>query len=309
MRTLRLLPYILLAGCAGGDSGEVAVQDSSMDYTVAAPAPAAAPAPQGFASREVAQRSASKAATIAGGSTGAALPAGALQQASAVIRTGSASIEVPVLDSAVASVRQLAASLGGYIANTTLHGGQDQVPSATVELKLPAERFDQAITGLEPVGDVESVSVEAQDVGEELVDLEARIANARRLEARLVELLATRTGRLEDVLAVERELARVREEIERYEGRLRYLRSRVAISTLVVSLHEPRPILGHTSNPIAESVRDAWRNFVGTVAIMIAGLGALLPVAIVVGAAAFIAQRILRRRSAVNRRAATGVQA
>lgn len=309
MRTLRLFPFILLAACSGRGSDESAVQDSSMDFAHATPAPAAAPAPQGIATREVAHRSLGKGVTSVAASgaasAGSALPAGAsLQQSSAIIRTGNASVEVPELDTAVARVRRLASALGGYVANTSLQGGADEVASAVVELKLPAGRFDEAIAGLDPVGDVESVSVEAQDVGEELVDLEARVANARRLETRLVELLATRTGRLEDVLAVERELARVREEIERLEGRLRYLRTRVAVSTLVVSLHEPRPILGQTDNPIAEAVRDAWRNFVATVAMMIAGLGALVPVAVVVAATVMIVQRVqrvLRRRYAMNR--------
>lgn len=307
MRTALLLGSILLSACSGGNAGDVAVHDSAMDFT-AMPAPVPPSAPHGAATRELAEGTAAKEATSIGGMAGAASPAATpLSPTTALIRTGNASVEVVALDSAVARVRRLAGALGGYVANTTLQGGRDQVPSATIELKLPAERFDQAVAGLEPVGDVESVSVEAQDVGEELVDLEARIANARRLEARLVELLATRTGRLEDVLAVERELARVREEVERLEGRLRYLRSRVAVSTLVVSLHEPHPILGHTSNPVADSFRQAWRNFVGTVAIMIAGLGAILPVGIVVTAVVLVARRVFRRRSAMNRSVTAGV--
>jgi hypothetical protein len=68
--------------------------------------------------------------------------------------------------------------------------------------------------------------------------------NARRLETRLIDLLATRTGKLKDVLDVERELARAREEIERYEGRLRYLRAHATLSTLTISLHEPLPVVG-----------------------------------------------------------------
>src|SRR5205823_10851551 len=76
-----------------------------------------------------------------------------------------------------------------------------------------------------PIGKLESVNVSAEDVGEEYVDVAARMANARRLESRLIDLLAARTGKLKDVLDVEQELARVREEIERYEGRLRYLKA------------------------------------------------------------------------------------
>lgn len=199
-----------------------------------------------------------------------------------VIRNGQASVEVERLDPAIVKLRQLATQLGGYVANSSMMGGRDQVPSAMLELKIPAQRFDQAINGLGTLGKVESVNATAEDVGEEFVDITARVNNARHLEERLIDLLANRTGRLQDVLSVERELARVREEIERYEGRLRYLKTRVAVSTLSVTLHEPMPILGQSpgENPIAEAIRRAWRNFVGFIAAGIASLGILIPIGV-----------------------------
>ncbi|HWE41226.1 MAG TPA: DUF4349 domain-containing protein, partial [Gemmatimonadaceae bacterium] len=141
---------------------------------------------------------------------------------------------------------------------------------------------------------VETVNVTAEDVGEEFVDVTARMGNARRLEARLVELLATRTGKLEDVLQVERELARVREEIERYEGRIRYLRAQTAMSTMTVNVHEPLPVLGtHPGdNPIAQAFRDAWRIFVAVIAFLISSLGILIPLGIL----ALLAWRFFPRR-------------
>ena len=201
-----------------------------------------------------------------------------------VIRNGQASVEVEKLDPAVIKVRQLATQVGGYIANSSMTGGRDQVRTATLEIKMPAQRFDQAISGLSVLGKVESVNATAEDVGEEYVDITARVNNARRLEERLIALLATRTGKLQDVLSVERELARVREEIERYEGRLRYLKSRVATSSLTVTLHEPIPILGQDpgQNPIAAAIRQAWRNFVGFIAALIASLGIVLPLGLLV---------------------------
>lgn len=207
--------------------------------------------------------------------------AGTAQQIapSMLIRTGSASIEVPKLDPAILKVRQLATQLGGYIANSSISGGRDQVRSATLEMKIPAAQYDQVIGGLGGIGKVESVNTSVEDVGEEYVDVSARVANAKRLEERFIGLLATRTGRLQDVLAVERELARVREEIERYEGRLRFLRTRAAVSTLSVTVHEPMPILGQNpgDNPIIGALKQAWRNFVGFIAWFIASLGVLIP--------------------------------
>lgn len=204
---------------------------------------------------------------------------------SMLIRTGQAFIEVEQLDPAILKVRQLAAQVGGFIANSSITGGRDQIRQATFELKIPAGKYDETVGFLERIGKVETVSSSAQDVGEEFVDITARVANARRLEDRLLSLLANRTGKLDEVLRVERELARIREEIERYEGRLRYLSSRVATSTLTITIHEPGPILGTNpgENPIGAALRRAWRNFVGLIAGLIASLGILIPL----GALAF----------------------
>ncbi len=215
---------------------------------------------------------------------------------SMLIRMGSASIEVEKLDPAIIKVRQLATQLGGYVANSSISGGRDQIRSATLELKIPAARYDQAIGGLGSIGRVESVNTNVEDVGEEYVDVTARVTNAKRIEERLVSLLATRTGRLQDVLAVERELARVREEIERYEGRLRYLRTRAAVSTLTVTVHEPAPLLGERpgENPILAALRQAWRNFVGFIAWFIASLGVLVPAGIMAFAGWYLFRRYRR---------------
>ena len=198
-----------------------------------------------------------------------------------LIRTGNAVIEVDSLEIAISEVRLLAQRMGGFIANTSMQTGQGQIRSATLEMKIPAGRFDETIGGLTPLGKVEAVNEHSEDVGEEFVDLTARMTNSKRLEERLISLLATRTGKLEDVLAVERELARVREEIERYEGRMRYLRTRAAISSLTVTVHEPRPLIGN--NPgrsvVGQAFRNAWRNFVRFIAGLIEAMGVILPLA------------------------------
>lgn len=223
--------------------------------------------------------------------------AGAEVAPSMLIRTGSASIEVDRLDPAIVKVRQLATQLGGYVANSSITGGRDQVRSATLELKIPSARYDQAVGGLGGIGKVESVNTSVEDVGEEYVDVTARVANAKRLEDRLVGLLANRTARLADVLAVERELARVREEIERYEGRLRFLRTRAAVSSLSVTVHEPYPLLGRHpgDNPIVGSLKQAWRNFVAFISWMIASLGVLIPAGIILLGGLYAYRRLRRK--------------
>lgn len=200
-----------------------------------------------------------------------------------IIRTGNATIKVDSLEPAVARLRALATSVGGYVGNTSMQTGSDQLRSATVEIKVPAARWGQLVSGLKPIGTLESVQESAEDVGEEFVDVQARVSNAKRLEARLIDLLANRTGKLSDALQVERELARVREEIERYEGRIRYLRTQTAVSTMTVNVHEPLPVLGSHpgDNPIAQAFRDAWRIFVGVIAFLISSLGVLVPLMLI----------------------------
>lgn len=217
---------------------------------------------------------------------------------SMIIRTGQAWIDVDSLDAAVAAVHAMAARAGGFIANTTIQSGEGQQHSATLEIKIPSANYDRAMSGLSGIGKLRSSTTTAEDVGEEYVDVNARMANSRRLEERLVTLLANRTGKLDDVLAVERELARVREEIERYEGRLRYLRTRTAMSTLSVTVSEPAPVVGQPgSNILVTAALQAWRNFVNLVAGLIAACGVVVPVVAVAGVAAWAWRR--KRRVAV----------
>jgi hypothetical protein len=206
-------------------------------------------------------------------------PVGLDPAARLIVRTGQASIEVDSLESAMAELRRITGRAGGFVADASVQSGRNQLRQAVLELKVPAARFDELTEGLQPIGRLEFVNVGAEDVSEEFVDLTARAANGHRLEERLVELLRTRTGKLQDVLSVERELARVREEIERMEGRLRYLEGSARLSTLSVTLHEPLPIVAtHGQGPIVEAFRAAWRNFIGVLAGGIASLGFVLPV-------------------------------
>jgi hypothetical protein len=219
---------------------------------------------------------------------------------SMIIRTGQASVQVDSLERGIRAVRALATRVGGYVANSSIIAGDQPTRTATLEIKIPSARFDEAVGGLQPIGSLESVNVSAEDVGEEYVDVAARAANGRKLEQRLIEILGTRTGKLSDVLTVERELARVREDIERQEGRMRYLRTRAALSTLSVTVHEKLPVVAGTgsSGQLAEAFRQAWRNFIGFTASVIASLGTLLPLAAIVAVVAWLVWRARRSRTA-----------
>ncbi len=297
-RCTAVLVAVLASGCqmssSPGERGESRSDVPSLSKDAKIPAATPAPAPAGMLGRGRANAGAAAPEELSAQQGRPAFTAGTADVApSMVIRTGYAAVEVDSLELAVAALRLAAQRVGGYVANATVTAGRDQHRTAMLEVKVPAARFDDLVAGLRPLGRVESVNVTAEDVGEEFVDVTARITNARRLEERLIDLLATRTGKLQDVLNVERELARVREEIERHEGRLRFLKTRAALSTLSVSIHEPLPITGNPSagDVVAEAFRRAWRNLLGLVAGGIASLGVLVPVVLVGGTAVALVRR------------------
>lgn len=208
-----------------------------------------------------------------------------------VIRTATASVEVDSLEPAIARVKELASRLGGYVANSGVEAGKNRLRRASLEVKIPAGRFEDVVAGLEPIGKLETINVSAQDVGEEYVDVTARMENSRRLERRLIDLLASRTGKLKDVLDVEQALARVREEIERSEGRMRYLRAHTAMSTLSITVHEPLPVVGSAGRSVmGEAFKQSWRNFVVLVSLVVQSLGVVIPLA-ALGVLIWVAKR------------------
>ena len=271
------LPGGLSASVARGRVGIAAGMASSMSAEVTASAPAA----------KVAAEQANMALD-----TGAPLPPASDPAGAMLVRHGEASVEVRHVDDAVARIRQAAAQFGGFVANTALRNGKDEQPSASLEVRVPTAQFDGLLAALRTVGKVERVTAGAEDVGEEYVDLGARAANARRVEARLVELLATRTGKLSDVLTVEQELARVRQEIERHDARLRWLERRASLSSLTVALHEPVGLIDRPSpGPIVEAIGLAWQRTLAIIAWCIASLGVLVPLGVLVGACTLLLRR------------------
>jgi len=278
-----------VSGFAGRD--EMRSQKLAVVDQAAPSAPAAEPAP--MVAREAA--AAGAAGARADASLGTPIPSidptGAM-----LVRHGVASIEVKGVDDAVTRMRQTAAQFGGFVANTALRTGKDEQRSAMLQLRIPSGQFDGAVAALSQLGKVESVSVNAEDVAEEYVDLGARLANARRVEARLAELLATRTGKLSDVLTVEQELARVRQEAERYEARMRWLERRATLSSLDVSIHEKLPLIDtpRGRGPILEAFAEAWERMVSFVAWLIALLGILVPLGVLFLLGALVIRRIIR---------------
>jgi len=108
----------------------------------------------------------------------------------------------------------------------------------TWRVRVPVDHFSAFVSAISRLGEVRQNHVGSQDVTEEFFDLEARIRNKREEEKRLLKHLADSTGKLKDILDVEKELSRVRGEAEQMEGRLRFLANRTELSTITIEAME-----------------------------------------------------------------------
>ncbi len=296
LNTARVVVLVLAAGASGCAQKESA-REMKAEVSVV-PADRTSPSlAQGWkAGVPAAAPAAPEPAAAEGGGGGA----GEVALPRMLTRNGVAVLEVSFLDSAVSAVRAVAAHVGGYIGGENVQSGKNELRQAVFQIMVPAARLDEAIAALKPIGKVESVQIDSQDVGEEFVDVNARLNNQKRLEARLIALLDTRTGKLADVLAVEHELARVREEIDQLTGRSNYLQRQVATSRLQVSVHEPAPITAAApgTNPVLHAFVQAWVLFVSFLSIAIASLGVLLPLAVLIALVWWASGKLRRRPQA-----------
>jgi hypothetical protein len=258
--------------------------------------PAATPAPSeegkasGFAAQAVASRNVAYAPQPA-------VPAPNPLAARKLIRTGQLTIEVGDYGEAAEKVAAVARSRGGYVAGTQSARGEHDRRQGTLTVRIPSDRFEEAFAALKPLGKLMGEEVSVEDVTRAYTDLETRLRVKRDTEARLRDILRTRTAKLSDVLEAERELARVTEEIERMEGERRFYDQQVAMSTISVTLREPEPILQSGAlQPIREALRDSLRVLATSVAALVYAVFALLPWLVVLGAAAVAVRALHRRR-------------
>ena len=130
----------------------------------------------------------------------------------------------------VAKVEQVARDIGGFLAKRD---------DTSITIRVPVERFREAVERIEKSGDVLHRNVSVQDVTEEYRDLDIQMRNARAMRDRLAELLQ-KASKVEESLLIERELGRVAKEVDRLEGRLKFLRDRASFSTITVSFQAVR---------------------------------------------------------------------
>ncbi|QDT15537.1 DUF4349 domain-containing protein [Alienimonas californiensis] len=204
-----------------------------------------------------------------------------------IIYTADLTVVVDDFAAAETAIPALVEKFGGYVAGSNVDRSTGDRLRGTWTVRVPVERYEAFLSGAGGLGVVEERDETARDVTAEFVDVEARLAGRRALETRLLELLAERPGELKDVLEIERELARVREEIETAEGRLRYLSNQTAYSTITLSVREERDYVPPRQPGFGERIAATWDNSLAALASFGRGLTlfvvAVTPFALVIG--------------------------
>jgi anti-sigma factor RsiW len=171
-----------------------------------------------------------------------------------IVQTASLNILATNYDEASAAIEKLAAAHGGYVEKLDAKAQTGNARELSAALRIPTKQLDGFRADVRKLGHVEEETRSNEEVSDQYVDLQARLKSARATEQRLIELLGTRTGKLEDVLETERELARIRGEIESMQGQSAILVHRVNYATVQVELSEEyRQVLG--SGPISTSTK------------------------------------------------------
>jgi len=176
-------------------------------------------------------------------------------------------IEVKEFDPAKKKVLQLVEQAGGYIAQSSAREIPNQPRGASLTLRVPVAQLSVVLEQIRSLGRVTQEQLATEEVTEQVVDLEARLRNSHATEQRLLAVLSTRTGSVADILEVEREIARTRQEIERMEAQRQNLLRRVELATVTVTLAEEfKAQLERAPFATAARVRnafiDGYRNFV-----------------------------------------------
>src|SRR5207302_8987065 len=155
-----------------------------------------------------------------------------------LIRNANVELEIVSFDDAVQKITAFAKEERGYVATTDSQKQANGKLRGQVEVKVLPENLDRFLQKIRGLGELKNQALGTEDVTKAYFDTEARLKNARVMEQRLIDMLKTKTGKVSDLLQVEKELARVREEIEKMQGELKYWDSRVQFATVTISLGE-----------------------------------------------------------------------
>ncbi|MFF3492503.1 DUF4349 domain-containing protein [Streptomyces sp. NPDC002795] len=250
-------------------------------------------------------KAASKSDAGAGGGAGGGRSDSSSQQAKKppkltgvhVIRTAHLSVRVKDVPDALDKARAAAENAGGMVGDETTDRDAHGHERSRVTLRVPQESYEDVLDQLSGSGRLLELDKNAKDVTDQVVDVDSRIKSQRASVARVRELM-DRAEKLSDVVTLEGELGTRQSELEALLAQQDSLKDRTSLSTITMRLTETPP----ATPPVADddtSVLDAlsggWNAFVTGLKWIGIALAAILPFAAVLGAAAFLLTRFVRR--------------
>ncbi len=243
----------------------------------------------------------------------------ASDQARKVIRKAELTLEVESVARAHERAVFITERSGGYLAGADRASANQTVESqewSTLSLKVPSQKLTAVLTELRGLAaGAVTEHVGSEDVTDEVLDIEARLRNQRRLEEQLLELSKTATN-VEGALKVHQELSNARGEIERLEGRQQFLERQTSMASIELRLRDvPRPRVA--TDTIGASVSRAYHDSLAVGSSIVIGgirlVGVMVPVALLIGLPGFLSVLALRRiwqwRSSRRRHALSGAGA
>ncbi|HEV2762781.1 MAG TPA: DUF4349 domain-containing protein [Pyrinomonadaceae bacterium] len=180
-----------------------------------------------------------------------------------IIRNAALTVDVENPVEGQRKIASAAEQFGGYVVTSDSRlqsraGDAKSFEVVTVEVRVPFQQFDAMLGAIRGVGGrVREEKITGQDVTEEYVDLEARVRSQKALEAQIMEIMK-RANDVSDALEVQSQLAAVRTEIERLEGRRRFLENQSSLSTIKVTLQPPSPFVEASTTGFMAEVKDAF---------------------------------------------------
>jgi hypothetical protein len=213
-----------------------------------------------------------------------------------VILNYSIYLEVQEFEKAVDSLIKLAESSGGHVLKNNSNSQDKSYKWAQVGIRVPSTKVGNALTTIRGLGTVERENSTAEDITEGYVDLEARIKNAKVAEARLLQL-SQKAGKLADVLEIEKEISRVRGEIESFEAKKQNWDVLTEMVTIEVEVHEGSgsPSLHKLWTTLKATITSTVQGLFDSVAFLMIAVAAILPWAVVFGPLAYLFIRFRRK--------------
>lgn len=197
-----------------------------------------------------------------------------------IIKTGTFTFETTSVNQTFEQLQKWVVSQKGYVQSDQTTKNYDRI-SRNVTIRIPSTGFEPVVDSLKrnvKVFDIQTI--EAQDVTEEFLDVEARMKAKKELENRYLQLL-NKAQSVKDILEIETQLAQIREEIEAQEGRLKYLQNRVSYSTLNLNFYEITDVVKAPSQTYFSRLWNALKNGFTGIGELIIGLVTLWPLIVV----------------------------